>query len=826
MPITVVCSGCGKPYRVSDQAAGKRLRCRECGRDMVVPMPGGASDESDPFEALVAMEQGASPPAPPPPPRRPLIKQRPVEDIAVKGENLRDRPQGPRFGRSKSPTIATDNLSPWAVIVFVLLQLLGAILQTVQASHAGGAEHGKVIGAIWTEGIARIAMLFLVLGPAVYLGVFIMSKIFRCAMVDFGYLRGCGIAAIPAILVSAAAYIPPNIQSQLGDSLGLILMLVVAAVFFFALKYVFDLDWVGTLVSYAFSAPLYSAAAGVAANLILASVLAQVFGSKTVPPRQFFDQGPLVLVPKAPSTTQSTIAKVDSGNTPAKSDADLQEKTAKTEDNLRQIGQALQKFAAASGKNAFPPSLDALAASGDLPPHCINSPFQRPNPGGYTYWPDRSPAMPGDVGIAYDAAELASQGGTHVLFANGNVEFRSSDQFNSLVSRSSQEVSDWQADQKFKEKQRQEAMARTTTAPTPTEQTPTTPKPQDFVSIFNAQKSPFVAAVIPVFLEEKVRAIVSPVTPSAWAAVVHEDAPTEDSVELWDLSESKSKGSASFDHEVGAHPTYAIASDGSLLARIVDFPKLGIRLWSARENRDTRTILLNDALGTPTFLGFLSPEKLAVIWHKGEDDGMQIFDALTGEVLRSVPFARFTRTVNDGVINPDGREFAFTSAQIQRGSPQIALFNLYAPPSTKWRWHEILDVDKAQVDAPAGLAYSPDGKKIAALFAKEGAGYIICWRVADLKPLGEYDVFVPAAAGASERGLEWVANGKAWLIMGNTLVDAADGKRLGQLDSPPTIRQWSIGPDSLALMYQEDGKTGVAIAKLDASKFGTPATKP
>lgn len=824
MPITVDCTGCGKQYRVSEQAAGKRLRCRECGRDMIVPMPGGGSDESDPFEALVAMEQSAAPPAPPAQ-RRPLIAQRPAEAIAVKGENLRDGPRGPRFGRSKSPTIATDNLSPWAVIIFVLLQLVAAILQTVQASHAGGADHGKIIGAVWTAAIANIALLFLVLGPAVYLGVFIMSKIFRCPMVDFGYLRGCGIAAVPGIIMAASAYIPPNIASQLGDSLGMILMLVIAAIFFFALKYVFDLDWVGSLVSYAFSAPLYTAALGVAANVILASVLAQVFGSKTVPPRQWFDQGPLVqLSPTTPATTQPTKPAVEPDNGPAKPNAEIEEKTAKTQENLRLIGQAIQHFATASDKHTFPPSLEALATSGDLPPHCLNSPFQQPNPGGYTYWPDRTPAMPGDVGIAYDAAELAARGSTHVLLANGNVELRSSDQFNSLVSRSNQEVLDWQADLKFKEQQQQQAMIKTTTGPSTPEQAPPAPKPQEFVSLFNSQKSPFVASVSGVLLQDQVRAIVSPVTPSPWAVVVRDDGPTQDAVELWDLSAGKSKGSASFPHEAGAQPVYSIAPDGTALARIVQFPKLGIRIWSAKENRETRTIVLNDALGTPTLVGFLNPEKVAVIWKKGEDEGMQVFDSVSGQVARQVPFQRFTPSANNGVVNPDGREFAYTSAQIPRGSPQIALFNLYAPPMAKWRWHEILDVDTADVNAPAGLAYSQDGKKLAALFAKQGAGYIICWRIADVRPLGEYEVAVPAAGGAQERGLEWVENGKAWLIMGNTLVDANDGKTLGQLNSPPTIRQWTIGPDSLAMMYQEDGKTGVAVVKLDGSKFGGGST--
>jgi len=57
MPISVECSGCGKQYRVSEQAAGKKLRCRNCGRDMLVPEPSAGSRNRDPFEALVAMER-------------------------------------------------------------------------------------------------------------------------------------------------------------------------------------------------------------------------------------------------------------------------------------------------------------------------------------------------------------------------------------------------------------------------------------------------------------------------------------------------------------------------------------------------------------------------------------------------------------------------------------------------------------------------------------------------------------------------------------------------------------------------------------------------
>ena len=56
------------------------------------------------------------------------------------------------------------------------------------------------------------------------------------------------------------------------------------------------------------------------------------------------------------------------------------------------------------------------------------------------------------------------------------------------MSRSNQEVLDWQADQKFKEQQQQQAMIKATTGPSTPEQAPPVPKPQDS-SRFSIPKS-------------------------------------------------------------------------------------------------------------------------------------------------------------------------------------------------------------------------------------------------------------------------------------------------------------------------------------------------
>lgn len=49
MPIQVVCPKCDKAYKVKDESAGKKLRCKQC--ETVFPIP-AAEEEGDPWDSL------------------------------------------------------------------------------------------------------------------------------------------------------------------------------------------------------------------------------------------------------------------------------------------------------------------------------------------------------------------------------------------------------------------------------------------------------------------------------------------------------------------------------------------------------------------------------------------------------------------------------------------------------------------------------------------------------------------------------------------------------------------------------------------------------
>jgi predicted Zn finger-like uncharacterized protein len=68
MPISVTCSECETTYRVSDDAAGKAIKCKKCGARIAVPA-GGGDDEDKPAKTRAgstadAGEEGGGEPRP------------------------------------------------------------------------------------------------------------------------------------------------------------------------------------------------------------------------------------------------------------------------------------------------------------------------------------------------------------------------------------------------------------------------------------------------------------------------------------------------------------------------------------------------------------------------------------------------------------------------------------------------------------------------------------------------------------------------------------------------------------------------------------------
>jgi len=107
--------------------------------------------------------------------------------------------------------------------------------------------------------------------------------------------------------------------------------------------------------------------------------------------------------------------------------------------NLRQIGQAIQLYSN-ENKGKFPPDLATLTKGENLPQDAIKSPFGPAKDGKdivlVSYGPNNPAANPAggaEIIIAYDQAALEQGDGTNALYADGHVDWVSSELFKKAI---------------------------------------------------------------------------------------------------------------------------------------------------------------------------------------------------------------------------------------------------------------------------------------------------------------------------------------------------------------------------------------------------------
>ena len=94
MAIRLECGGCGKSYKLRDEVAGKRIKCKECGNPIAVPMNQDVDADDDFLTALDALTKEGSE-APP-----------------YRGLDARDKPEatgGPRKRRAQGTVSHREN---------------------------------------------------------------------------------------------------------------------------------------------------------------------------------------------------------------------------------------------------------------------------------------------------------------------------------------------------------------------------------------------------------------------------------------------------------------------------------------------------------------------------------------------------------------------------------------------------------------------------------------------------------------------------------------------------------------------------------------------
>jgi hypothetical protein len=154
-----------------------------------------------------------------------------------------------------------DGLTPILLLAYVVAMIGGGVWAHM---HNSGAQ-GFSASTLWTVIIVAMVLFFAVIGPLVFLGVFVASKLMKFPLGTAAYLKACGVAALPGLMLTLAKLLPRN------PALIILVVIAILPVTYFVLKSVFEVTWAEGAVAF-----LVSALTGVVGLFVSALILAAV----------------------------------------------------------------------------------------------------------------------------------------------------------------------------------------------------------------------------------------------------------------------------------------------------------------------------------------------------------------------------------------------------------------------------------------------------------------------------------------------------------------------------------------------------------------------
>ena len=189
-----------------------------------------------------------------------------------------------------------DGLTPILLLAYVAAMIGGGVWAHMRGS---GAE-GFSASTLWTTVIVGMVLFFAIIGPMVFLGVFVASKLMKFPLGTASYLKACGVAALPGLMLTLTQFLPRN------PALVFLVVLAILPVTYYVLKTVFEISWAEGAVAF-----LVSALTGVVGLFITALILAAVVAGAVVADQQ--GKGPQASLPTLPELTKGITPNVKPG---------------------------------------------------------------------------------------------------------------------------------------------------------------------------------------------------------------------------------------------------------------------------------------------------------------------------------------------------------------------------------------------------------------------------------------------------------------------------------------------------------------------------------
>jgi WD40 repeat protein len=256
-----------------------------------------------------------------------------------------------------------------------------------------------------------------------------------------------------------------------------------------------------------------------------------------------------------------------------------------------------------------------------------------------------------------------------------------------------------------------------------------------------------------------------PSTPSAFVCV-SQKGPRGDVRELWDLRTMKRVGTVDASSNGGA---LAVSPDGAFI--ITQDPPGAVHtvaVWSVADGKLVARIPLNERFPGSIDVDFAGPGKILVGFTTNLQGYYFVWDLQAGaEVFRVKVNAHTERKRR--AISPNRKYLALSS----KDGDRALVYDL----ATGALAGEALLPEKSFFGFH-GLAFSPDGKSLAAIYDKDGASHFVTWDTETGKVREDHksskDLKFIATLGINYDGppIEWIDDSSGWLIFGTMLVEA------------------------------------------------------